>query len=61
MMTDTEQWDRWCLLWRCVGWRALVQKSNYNIDDLLDIFAALMMRIGVLETRHTRSLFGFFL
>lgn len=53
MMSD-EWWDRWCILWYAVGWRARVARENFNLDDTLDVVAALLAHIARLELRTER-------
>lgn len=59
-MTEQEWWTEWCVTWGFIGWRALVGKSNYNIDDVLDVCAALLMRVSQLEAKASRFFFGLF-
>lgn len=59
MMTTDDWWTRWCVLWYAVGWRALAAKSNYNVEDALDVCSALLVRIARLEIAEQRR-FPFF-
>ena len=52
------KWDDWCNMWWCIGWRGLASRSNYNVEDVLDLVASLTYRVRRLETNASRSPFS---
>lgn len=50
-MNEEERFQRWILMWRCVGWRYLVGKSGCSLEDALDLIASLIWRVSLLEVK----------
>lgn len=55
-MTADEWWTRWLAMWYALGWRGVVRRANFNIEDVLDCLALTLMRLRRLES--TQPLFG---
>lgn len=57
-MSENEWYARWLAVWFAIGWRELAVHRTYNVGDVLDVCAALLMRVNRLERRDADKPFA---